>query len=291
MKLIRFGPTGEERPGLLDTAGVRRDVSQVISSDYDRAAFDAGLLGKLRQLDLSSLPAVPSDARWAAPIARPGKIVCIGLNYADHAAESNMPVPAEPIVFFKAPNTVVGPYDDVLIPRQPEWLGGGHATKTDWEVELGIVIGKTCRCLADEKHATDYIAGYCISNDVSERHFQLERGGQWVKGKSCDTFNPLGPWLLTPDEAGDISDLSMSLTVNGQPRQKGSTKTMVFGPSFLVRYLSWFMTLEAGDLITTGTPPGVGLGMKPPSYLKTGDVMKLKIASLGTQEQICRAAL
>ncbi len=294
MRLIRFGRAGEEKPGLLDSNGVRRDASDALKSmgvaDFDRAAFDADVISKLAKIDVNSLPKVPDDARWGAPVARPGKIVCIGLNYADHAAESGMPVPSEPIIFFKAPHTAVGPYDDVLIPRQPDWLGGGHAQKTDWEVELGVVVGKTARCVESEEAAVEHIAGYCISNDVSERHFQLERGGQWVKGKSCDTFNPLGPWLLTRDEAGDVSDLGMTLKVNSERVQNGSTKTMVFNVPFLVRYLSWFMTLEAGDVITTGTPPGVGLGMKPPRYLKDGDVMELAIDKLGSQRQQCRNA-
>lgn len=290
MKLIRFGPVGQEKPGLIDAEGKRRDASAILNGrDYDRASFDAGVFSELAKINPSTLPLVPDSARWGAPIARPGKIICIGLNYADHAAESGMPVPVEPIVFYKAPNTVIGPYDDVLIPQQPEWLGGGPALKTDWEVELGVVIGKTCR-RASESDALDYVAGYCVSNDVSERHFQLERGGQWVKGKSCDTFNPLGPWLLTPDEIGDVNNLSMSLDVSGKRMQTGNTKTMVFNVAYLVRYLSWFMTLEAGDLITTGTPPGVGLGQKPPRYLKAGDVMELTIEKLGAQRQTCRDA-
>ena len=287
MKLIRFGPVGREKPGLIDAAGDRRDTSAVVR-EYDRAFFEGNGLGELAALDLSRLPKVGDDVRWGAPVARPGKVICVGLNYADHAAESNMPLPTEPIIFFKASNAVVGPYDDVLIPRQPDWLGGGHAEKTDWEVELAVVIGRTCRYLPDEVSARAAIAGFCVSNDVSERHFQLERGGQWVKGKSCDTFNPLGPWLLTADAAAPTDALGMSLSVNGQRMQAGSTKTMVFGVAFLVRYLSWFMTLEAGDVITTGTPPGVGLGQKPPRYLRDGDVMELSIDGLGTQRQTCR---
>ena len=287
MKLIRFGPAGQEKPGLMDANGGRRDASAV-TRDYDRAFFDSGGLAGLAALDVDRLPVVATDARWGAPVARPGKVICVGLNYADHAAESNMPLPNEPIIFFKAPNAVVGPYDDVLIPRKPDWLGGGHAEKTDWEVELGVVIGRTCRQLPDAAAARAAVAGFCVSNDVSERHYQLERGGQWVKGKSCDTFNPLGPWLLTADASGPTDALAMALSVNGQRMQSGSTKTMVFGVDFLVRYLSWFMTLEAGDVITTGTPPGVGLGQKPPRYLRDGDVMELSIEALGTQRQACR---
>jgi 2-keto-4-pentenoate hydratase/2-oxohepta-3-ene-1,7-dioic acid hydratase in catechol pathway len=291
MRLIRFGPAQTEKPGILDSQGIRRDLSgEVQYLDFDRSFFACGGLKALREIDPESLPIVPTEVRWGAPIARPGKIICIGLNYADHAAESGMAVPAEPIIFFKAPDTVVGPYDDVLIPRCPPWLGEGHANKTDWEVELGVVIGDECRHLAGPDEALQRIAGYCISNDVSERHFQLERGGQWVKGKSCDTFNPLGPWLLTADEAGDVGSLPMRLDVNDRPMQRGNTRTMVFDVGYLVYYLSWFMTLEPGDLITTGTPPGVGLGQKPPMYLRHGDVMELSIEKLGVQRQTCRNA-
>ena len=290
MKLVRFGIVGKEAPGLLDSAGRRRDATRIVGGDYDRAFFENGGLRNLSGIDPKTLPLVQDDARWGAPVARPGKVICIGLNYADHAAESNMPLPAEPIIFFKAPNTVIGPYDDVLIPLTPDWLGGGHSQKTDWEVELGVIIGRTCQRLASEEQAHAAIAGYCISNDVSERHFQLERGGQWVKGKSCDTFNPLGPWMLTADAISNVADLLMSLSVNGEQMQHGSTRTMVFGVEFIVRYLSWFMTLEAGDVITTGTPPGVGLGMKPPRFLSDGDVMELSIDQLGTQRQRCLLA-
>lgn len=289
MKLIRFGEPGFERPGIIDADGRRRDISG-IAEDHDHGFFDAGGLEALRAIDPTTLHLVLGQARWAAPVARPGKVICIGLNYADHATESGMTIPTEPIIFFKAPNTVVGPYDNVVIPRIPDWLGGDHSRHTDWEVELAVVIGQTGRRLANEKDAHDIIAGYCISNDVSERHFQLERGGQWVKGKSCDTFNPLGPWLLTSDELANTRDLSMSLSVNGQQMQTGNTRTMIFGVEFIIRYLSWFMTLEAGDVITTGTPPGVGLGMKPPRYLQDGDVMELHIDHLGTQKQTCKLA-
>jgi len=283
MQLIRFGNFGQERPGLLLKDGRRKDVSGTITA-YDHDFFQQGGLKQLAQLAESpdSLPDVPQEARWGAPVSRPGKVICIGLNYADHARESGMPIPTEPVIFFKAANTVVGPYDDILIPRKSE--------KTDWEVELGVVIGKDARYLESEAVAAEHIAGYCISHDVSERHFQLERGGQWVKGKSCDTFNPLGPALITSDEVGDVMSLEMWLTVNGERRQSGNTRTMIFNPAFVVHYLSQFMTLEAGDLISTGTPPGVGLGMKPPQYLQAGDVVELGIQGLGEQRQTCRNA-
>ncbi len=281
MKLIRFGPPGAEKPGLL-VEEKRLDCSAHVG-DWNRDFFNAGGLERLRKLaSAADLPAVPADARWGAPVARPGKVLGIGLNYADHAAESGMEVPAEPVLFQKASNTVIGPYDDVLIPR--------GSTQTDWEVELGVVIGPDARYLDSRDVARDYIAGYLISNDISERAFQMERAGQWTKGKSCDTFNPIGPFLATPDEIEDVNDLEMSLDVNGQRRQTGSTRTMVFDVFFLVHYLSQFMTLEAGDLITTGTPPGVGLGMKPPQYLKAGDVMELAVQGLGRQRQRCRSA-
>jgi 2-keto-4-pentenoate hydratase/2-oxohepta-3-ene-1,7-dioic acid hydratase in catechol pathway len=229
--------------------------------------------------DLDDFPNVPESARWGACVARPGKVICIGLNYSDHAAESGMELPTEPIVFQKGANTVVGPYDPILIPRKSE--------KTDWEVELGVVIGRDARYLDSIEDAKKYIAGYCISNDVSERAFQLERGGQWTKGKSCDNFNPLGPFLSTPDEIKDVHNLSMSLWVNGLHAQHGNTKNMVFNCYYIIHYLSQFMTLEAGDLISTGTPPGVGMGMKPPRYLAAGDEVVLSIEGLGRQKQIC----
>lgn len=284
MKLIRFGPHEHEKPGIVTATGARKDCSALFS-DWNGSFFSSD--GPKRLADAltqkqADLPDVPGDARWAAPVSRPGKVICIGLNYRDHAEESGMPVPQEPIVFFKAPNTVVGPFDNVLIPR------GGE--KTDWEVELGVVIGRQARYLDSPADAPGCVAGYCISNDVSERGFQLERGGQWVKGKSCDTFNPLGPWLATADELGDVADLDMALDVNGQRMQSGNTKTMIFDVPFIVHYLSQFMTLEPGDLITTGTPPGVGLGMKPPRYLKAGDVMQLSITGLGQQQQTCEQA-
>jgi 2,4-didehydro-3-deoxy-L-rhamnonate hydrolase len=278
MKLIRFGKFGKEKVGILDAQGKRRDVSRLFK-DWDRSFFQKGGMAKLAKIDVTTLPEIPDSARWGACVARPGKVICIGLNYSDHAAESGMAIPTEPIVFQKGANTVVGPYDDILIPRKSE--------KTDWEVELGIVIGKDARYLDSIEDAKDYIAGYCISHDVSERAFQLERGGQWTKGKSCDTFNPLGPYLSTPDEIADVHNLPMTLWVNGVQKQKGNTSTMIFNSYYIVHYLSQFMTLEAGDLISTGTPPGVGLGMKPPQYLKEGDVVELAIEGLGRQKQTC----
>jgi 2,4-didehydro-3-deoxy-L-rhamnonate hydrolase len=280
MKLIRFGEAGNEKPGILDGNGKRKDVSQLFK-DWDRECFQKNSLAAIgnKLKDTDALPTVPENARWASCVARPGKVICIGLNYSDHAAESGMAIPTEPIVFQKGANTVVGPYDTVLIPRK--------SVKTDWEVELGIVIGKDARYLNSIDGAKDYIAGYCISHDVSEREFQLERGGQWTKGKSCDNFNPLGPFLATPDEIKDVHNLSMVLSVNGRQMQKGNTGFMVFNCYYLIHYLSQFMTLEAGDLISTGTPPGVGLGMKPPQYLKAGDTIELSIEGLGDQKQVC----
>lgn len=281
MRFIRFGQPGNEKPGTIDNAGRRRDLSSHFK-DWDRAFLGSTDIERLRDImnrEGASLPAVAESERWAAPVARPGKIICIGLNYSDHAAESGMPIPTEPIVFMKASNTVVGPYDNLQIPR------GGE--KTDWEVELGVVIGKEARYLSSPKDAQAHIAGYCLNHDVSERAFQLERNGQWTKGKSCDTFNPLGPWLATPDEIPNPDALKMKLWVNGELRQNGSTEKMIFNCAFLVHYLSQFMTLEPGDLISTGTPPGVGLGMKPPTFLKAGDVVELEIERLGRQKQLC----
>jgi 2-keto-4-pentenoate hydratase/2-oxohepta-3-ene-1,7-dioic acid hydratase in catechol pathway len=278
MRLIRFGPKGSEKPGLM-VDGIRRDCSAFVR-DYDHDFFQSGGLAVLEAaIRGTDLPAVPESARWGAPVARPGKVVCIGLNYSDHALESNMPIPTEPIVFLKGTNTVIGPYDEVIIPRR--------SVKTDWEVELGVVIGKDARYLDSPAQSAEHIAGYCVSHDVSEREFQLERGGQWTKGKSCDNFNPVGPWLSTSDEVSHVNDLPMQLWVNGHRMQNGSTSKMVFDVFYLVHYLSQFMTLEAGDLITTGTPPGVGLGMKPPRYLKAGDVVELEIDGLGRQRQVC----
>ncbi len=284
MRLIRFGSIESEKPGVIDSSGVRRDLSASFN-DWDRKFFQDGGVERLSEIlshDAEALPVVSESERWAAPVARPGKIICIGLNYSDHAAESGMPIPTEPIIFMKGSNTVVGPYDDVQIPPGSE--------KTDWEVELGVVIGKQARYLDSPNTAASHIAGYCLTHDVSERAFQLERGGQWTKGKSCDTFNPLGPWLTTPDELPDVEALEMKLWVNGDLRQKGTTAKMVFNVPHLIHYLSQFMTLEAGDLISTGTPPGVGLGMKPPKYLKVGDVIELEIQGLGRQKQVCIAA-
>jgi 2,4-diketo-3-deoxy-L-fuconate hydrolase len=282
MRLIRFGSLNNEKPGILSDQQARLDLSTHFN-DWNRAFFESGGLDRLKTLlqsqPATSLPAVSEMERWGAPVARPGKVICIGLNYSDHAKESNMSIPTEPIIFMKAANTVVGPFDDLLIPRK--------SVKTDWEVELGVIIGKTARYLASVSEAATCIAGFCTAHDVSEREFQLERGGQWTKGKSCDNFNPLGPWLSTSDEVADPQNLSMSLSVNGQLRQKGNTCTMIFNVYELVRYLSQFMTLEPGDLISTGTPPGVGLGMKPPQYLRAGDVVELEIEGLGKQRQTC----
>jgi 2-keto-4-pentenoate hydratase/2-oxohepta-3-ene-1,7-dioic acid hydratase in catechol pathway len=284
MKLVRFGDRGHEKPGILDAEGHRRDCSARFS-DWNYSFLESGGLDFLAQLLNSGarqFPIVDESVRWGAPIARPGKVICIGLNYSDHAAESGMPIPAEPIVFLKGSNTVVGPFDSILIPRR--------SVKTDWEVELGVVVGRNARYLTSIEEAVNHIAGYCISHDVSEREFQLERGGQWTKGKSCDNFNPLGPVLVTGDELRDASNLHMSLDVNGVRQQTGSTSKMIFDCQFLVHYLSQFMTLEAGDVISTGTPPGVGLGKKPPQFLRDGDNVELTIEGLGCQRQVCRNA-
>jgi 2-keto-4-pentenoate hydratase/2-oxohepta-3-ene-1,7-dioic acid hydratase in catechol pathway len=278
MKLVRFGASGNEKPGVV-VAGERRDVSQLVR-DYDAAFFRSGELARLAS-DVAGrtheLPLVPESERWGACVARPGKVVCVGLNYRDHARESGLKPPPEPVLFLKASSAVVGPYDDVLIPR--------GSTKTDWEIELGVVIGRDARYLDSPEAAQGHIAGYCISHDVSEREFQIERAGQWTKGKSCDTFNPIGPFLATPDELGDVRALNLRLTVNGVERQNGNTREMIFDVYFLVHYISQFMTLEAGDLISTGTPAGVGLGLKPPAYLKEGDEVRLTIDGLGEQRQ------
>jgi 2-keto-4-pentenoate hydratase/2-oxohepta-3-ene-1,7-dioic acid hydratase in catechol pathway len=283
MKLIRFGAPGRERPGILDPDGARRDCSSHFQ-DWNHDFFDSDGLTRLEALVGSGvqLPRVSEAERHGPPVARPLKLIGIGLNYRDHAVEAGMPIPSEPVVFMKASNTIVGPFDTILIPR--------GSVKTDWEVELAIVIGRNARYLESSGAAAACIAGYCVSNDVSEREFQLERGGQWTKGKSCDTFNPLGPFLATPDELPDVRGLAMWLDVNGRRAQTGSTATMIFDPHFLVHYLSQFMTLEAGDVITTGTPPGVGLAMKPPSYLEPGDVVELGIEHLGAQRQVCGRA-
>jgi 2-keto-4-pentenoate hydratase/2-oxohepta-3-ene-1,7-dioic acid hydratase in catechol pathway len=283
MKLLRIGDPGKEKPAVLLGDGKVVDVSAHVSN-YDGAFFEGGGVARLKGLLNDKLPTVEMGGRRVgAPIARPWKVIGIGLNYADHAKESGMAIPPEPVMFTKASNTVIGPYDTVLIPR--------NSKKTDWEVELGVVIGKTARYIADKEQALSYVAGYCISNDVSEREFQIERGGSWDKGKGCETFNPLGPWLVTTDEIPDPQNLAMTLDVNGVRRQTGNTKTMIFNVKHIVWYLSQFMVLEAGDVITTGTPPGVGLGQKPtPIYLKDGDVMELTIEGLGKQRQVLKQA-
>jgi 2-keto-4-pentenoate hydratase/2-oxohepta-3-ene-1,7-dioic acid hydratase in catechol pathway len=283
MKLLRVGEFRKEKPAVLLGDGRVVDVSSKVR-DFDSAFLEEGGIEKLRGIVKGDLPSIDlAGKRIGSPVARPYKVLGIGLNYADHAKESNMPIPPEPVMFTKGSNTVIGPYDTVLIPR--------NSKKTDWEVELGVVIGKTARYIADKESALSYVAGYCISNDVSEREFQLERGGSWDKGKSCETFNPLGPWLVTTDEIPDPQVLGLTLDVNGTRRQTGNTKTMVFNVKHLVWYLSQFMILEAGDVITTGTPPGVGLGQKPnPIYLKDGDVMELTIDGLGKQRQVCNQA-
>ena len=279
MKLVRYGEPGSERPGLIDADGAVRDLSAHVG-DIAGAALSPDWLAKLANLDPRSLPLVPGSPRFGPCVAGVGKFICIGLNYSDHAAETGAKVPPEPIIFMKATSAIVGPDDDIVIPRGSE--------KTDWEVELGFVIGKTAKYVS-EADALDHVAGYCIVNDVSERAFQTERSGQWTKGKSCDTFGPIGPWLVTRDEVADPQDLKMWLSVNGEKVQDGSTKTMVYGVAFLVSYLSQFMSLHPGDIVTTGTPPGVGMGMKPPRYLRAGDVVELGIEGLGRQRQTVRA--
>jgi 2,4-didehydro-3-deoxy-L-rhamnonate hydrolase len=284
MKLMRIGPPGREAPAVAASGGYV-DVSDLVA-DFDGTFLaGGGLNGLSAQVDArvrAGQVRELSGQRVGAPIARPHQILCIGLNYRDHAEETGQAIPTEPIVFNKAPNTLVGPYDDVMIPRR--------SVKTDWEVELGIVVGRRARYLADEGEAREAIAGYVLVNDVSEREFQLERGGQWVKGKSAETFNPCGPYLVTADEVPDVLTLGMWLDVNGSRRQTGSTSTMLFGPEFLVHYLSQFMVLEPGDLINTGTPPGVGMGSRPPVFLSPGDVMQLGITGLGVQRQTVVAA-
>ncbi|MFF0775988.1 fumarylacetoacetate hydrolase family protein [Nonomuraea wenchangensis] len=276
MKLLRVGPVGQERPVVLDEAGNLRDIGE---PDIDGAFLASGGVARVRAaLDRGDLPIVAEEGlRVGAPVARPGKIVCIGLNYRDHAAESGAEPPAEPVVFMKAADTMVGPYDEVLVPR--------NSVKTDYEVELAIVIGKRARYLESREEALEAVAGYAVANDVSEREFQLERGGQWDKGKSCETFNPLGPWLVTADEVGDPQSLSLRLWVNGELRQDGDTKNMIFDVAEIVRYLSQFMVLEPGDVINTGTPAGVAMGMPGQPYLRAGDVVELEIEGLGRQRQ------
>ena len=275
MKLLRHGPSGAERPGLMHSDGTIRDLSGVVADIGGDVLSDAGL-AKLRALDAGALPVVAAGTRLGACVAGTGKFICIGLNYADHAAESGMAVPPEPVVFMKATSAICGPDDPIIIPRT--------SVKTDWEVELAVIIGTKAKYVS-EADAMAHVAGYCVSNDVSERAFQTERAGQWTKGKSCDNFGQIGPWLVTRDEVGDPQNLKMWLTVNGQSMQNGSTKTMVYGVAHVVSYLSQFMTLHPGDVISTGTPPGVGMGMKPPRYLVAGDVVELGIEGLGQQRQ------
>jgi 2-keto-4-pentenoate hydratase/2-oxohepta-3-ene-1,7-dioic acid hydratase in catechol pathway len=279
MKLLRYGPAGQEKPGLLDAAGAIRDLSGVVPDIAGEALSPAGL-ARLKGIDPSTLPVVSGNPRLGPCISGVGKFICIGLNYSDHAAETGNPIPSEPIIFMKATSAITGPNDDVIIPK--------NSTKTDWEVELGVVIGSVARYV-EEKDALDYVAGYCVVNDVSERAFQIERQGQWTKGKSADSFGPIGPWLVTADEVPDPQNLAMFLEVNGHRFQNGSTKTMIYGVRHLVSYLSHFMSLQPGDIISTGTPPGVGMGQKPQVYLKPGDKMRLGIAGLGEQNQTVRA--
>lgn len=283
MKLVRFGSRGQETPGLITSAGRIKNCSDHVV-DYDHAFFAGGGLEKLRGLAASvdTLPDAPAGTRLGAPVARPRNVYAIGLNYSDHARETGAAIPAEPILFMKSTAAVCGPHDPILIPRGSE--------KTDWEVELGVVIGRDARYLPTEEAAREVIAGYCVANDVSERAFQLERGGQWSKGKSCDNFLPLGPWLVTADEVPDPQNLRLTLEVNGQPRQHGTTATMIFDVLHIVYYLSQFLTLEAGDVVITGTPPGVGMGMKPPVFLRAGDVVTLAIDGLGSQRSVCENA-
>jgi len=280
MKLLRYGSPGREKPGLLDANGTIRDLSGVIA-DVGGDALLPESLAKLRQLDPKTLPVVDGNPRIGPCVGGVGKFICVGLNYSDHAAESGMKVPAEPIIFMKATSSIVGPNDELEIPRGSE--------KTDWEVELGVVIGKTAKYV-DEASALDHLAGFCVVHDVSELAFQLEGTGQWVKGKSADTFGPIGPWLVTPDEVPDYHELDMWLEVDGKKYQNGTTKTMVFGVPYLVSYLSRFMSLRPGDIISTGTPPGVGHGMKPPVYLRAGNEVRLGVARLGEQRQRVVAA-
>ena len=273
MKLVRFGNAGAEKPGLVDAQGTIRDLSGHVA-DIDGRMLDAATLAKLAALDPASLPAAPAGVRLGAPVGNVRNFIAIGLNYADHAAEAGLRIPRELVIFNKIGNCIVGPNDDVMMPK------GGE--KLDWEVEIAFVVGKRARYV-EEADARDYIAGYLICNDISERHFQTERSGQWVKGKCCETFGPLGPWLVTPDEAGDIDNLGMWLDVNGERRQTGNTATMIFKIPYILSYVTQFMVLEAGDVVTTGTPPGVALGMKEPAWLKPGDEMRLGIDRLGEQ--------
>jgi len=276
MKLVRYGNPGKEKPGLIDADGQLRDLSAVIKDIGPEQLSDAAL-AKLRKLKTEKLPLVKGSPRYGSPVTGTRKFIAIGLNYADHAAESGLPIPAEPVVFMKATSCIQGPNDPVMLPK--------GSVKTDWEVELGVVIGTRARYVS-QKEALNHVAGYCTINDVSEREFQIERGGTWDKGKGCDTFGPLGPWLVTRDEVSNPQRLDMWLEVNGKRVQNGSTKTMIFSVAKIISYVSQFMTLEPGDVITTGTPPGVGMGMKPPVFLKNGDQIALGIDGLGEQRQV-----
>jgi 2-keto-4-pentenoate hydratase/2-oxohepta-3-ene-1,7-dioic acid hydratase in catechol pathway len=279
MKLVRYGAPGAEKAGLIDAQGVLRDLSGHLS-DVTGAVLGDGSLARLRELDPAALPVVEGDVRLGPCVAGIGKFMCIGLNYSDHAAETGAAIPEHPILFMKATSAVVGPNDDVVLPR--------GSTHSDWEVELGVVIGTAAKYVS-EAEALDHVAGYCVINDVSERHFQTKLSGQWTKGKSCDTFGPIGPWLVTRDEVPDPQNLAMWLDVNGKRMQTGNTSTMIFTVAQIISHLSQLFTLHPGDVISTGTPPGVGMGMKPPVYLKPGDVMELSIEGLGTQRQRVRA--
>ena len=281
MKLVRYGPAGKEKPGLIDADGKLRDLSKKVK-DINGASLAPAELAKLKKLDTKKLPLVKGKPRLGSCVAKPSQFVAIGLNFIDHAKETGSPIPENPIVFFKSPGCMVGPNDNVMVPR--------NSTQLDWEVELGIVIGRKASYV-DKKDALKYVAGYCLINDVSERHFQLKKGAsQWSKGKGCDTFGPTGPWMVTRDEIKDVQDLDMWLDVNGVRKQTGSTKTMIFGVADVVSDVSQYMTLLPGDVITTGTPPGVGMGMKPQQWLKAGDVVTLGIAGLGAQKQKVVAA-
>jgi 2,4-didehydro-3-deoxy-L-rhamnonate hydrolase len=279
MKLMRHGPKGAEQPALVDAQGKVRDLSSVLP-DIDSETLSPRSLQRLREIDVASLPVVSKPGRYAPPWRSCGKFVAVGLNYSDHAAETGNPIPKEPVLFMKTTSCIVGCNDAVVLPK--------GSVKTDWEVELGIVIGSKARYVS-QADALKHVAGYCVVNDISEREYQIERGGQWDKGKGCDTFGPVGPWLVTADEVPNPQELTMWLEVNGKRHQNGSTRTMIFGVAHLVSYISEFMTLNPGDLITTGTPPGVGLGMKPPLYLKAGDQMKVSIQGLGEQHQVVHA--
>lgn len=275
MKLLRYGIRGQEQAGILDSDNCIRDLSGIVP-DITGEALSPSFIARLRQIEVSGLPQVPVRPRIGACVGQVGKFICIGLNYSDHAAEAGMKVPAEPVIFMKATSAIIGPDDDVVIPR------GG--TKTDWEVELGVVIGTTAKYVS-EAEAMAHVAGYCVVNDLSERAFQLEGTGQWVKGKSCDTFGPIGPWLVTQDEVPDPQNLNIWLEIDGRRFQNGSTRTMIFGVRYLVSYVSQFMSLQPGDIISTGTPPGVGMGQKPPRFLQPGNRMRLGIEGLGEQNQ------